>query len=132
MTRRARRRQAATSALLCAVCAPRRCSGGGHLVGPGKRDTVGFFVAGSSAEGLNGLYAKVEDKDYSSARMSHITPLLYQNDRTGWLLAYVDAKQEGRVGHGGKTTEWTFTDHEWRDRFAHEGDTYLPGCCRRW
>ena len=39
---------------------------------------------------------------------------------------------EGQLFDGGKKSEWLFIDPQRRDRFGHEGDTIIPGCCERW
>eukprot|EP01065_Artemidia_motanka_P018074 TRINITY_DN21421_c0_g1_i1.p1 TRINITY_DN21421_c0_g1~~TRINITY_DN21421_c0_g1_i1.p1 ORF type:complete len:638 (+),score=207.94 TRINITY_DN21421_c0_g1_i1:55-1968(+) len=90
---------------------------------------MGFYVGGSSIQPMNGLYERTDD---FRRFMPHLMALLYRNSRTGWFMGYVDARQEGYQGKGGKGSEWIIIDPDWRDRFAHEGDTYLPGCCTRW
>jgi hypothetical protein len=39
---------------------------------------------------------------------------------------------EGKTFDGGKRSEWLIVDATRRDRFGHEGDTIIPGCCDRW
>ncbi|KAK3253743.1 hypothetical protein CYMTET_37015 [Cymbomonas tetramitiformis] len=89
---------------------------------------VGFFVAGSSLDGVNGLFKRTEN----NVRMPHSFSLTYENKRTGWCMAFVNSQNEGYVPVGRTQTEWLFIDKEWRDRFGHKGDTYLPGAGKSW
>jgi hypothetical protein len=127
----------------------RACHAGGALVGPGAlspysggggsrgggwgyvdRYPMGFFVGGSSIEGLNGLYFREEINPH----LPHAVHYYYTNKYSGWMMLYVNAKDTGHEPVGGRTkdSEWVFVDTTWRDRFAHEGQTYLPGAGRKW
>jgi hypothetical protein len=50
---------------------------------------------------------------------------------SGWHMILLGAP-EGVIFHGGKNSEWLLIDPQRRDRFGHEGDTIIPGCCERW
>jgi hypothetical protein len=53
------------------------------------------------------------------------------DDMSGWHMILLGAP-EGVSFHGGKNSEWLLIDPERRDRFGHEGETIIPGCCERW
>jgi hypothetical protein len=53
------------------------------------------------------------------------------DDMTGWHMILLGAP-EGQQFAGGKRSEWLFIDPNRKDRFGHEGDTIIPGCCDRW
>lgn len=50
---------------------------------------------------------------------------------TGWHMILLGAP-DGQTFDGGKKSEWLFIDPQRIDRFGHEGDTIIPGCCDRW
>ena len=121
--------------------------GGRELVGPGamteygggpgrQRSTGyvrvskapdGFFVAGSSLKGINGLYGKVNSIPKRLAE-AHEYQLAYKHDQTKWHMALVSMKTDFM----GNDREWVFIDEEGRDRFSHKGDSIVPGSGKRW
>ena len=82
----------------------------------------GFFVAGSALEGINGLYGRVKTVPQRLAK-SHSFQLAYKHDQSNWYMALVECP----LDHMGNKAEWLFIDDEGRDRFAHVGDTVVPG-----
>ena len=118
-----------------------------------REPAKGFFIAGSSLDDLNGIYAAVRLEGLGLSRKAQIA---YRND-TGWIMALMKAPPEpkkakyrrrldrSRLPTGvlsdssdssdGYTEkfEWTFVDPLGRERFAHKGDTIIPGAgLRRW
>jgi hypothetical protein len=63
--------------------------------------------------------------------LPHATQLHYKNTR-GWSINYVNAEAEGYRAQGGKNTEWLLVDPLLVDRFATEGQSYLPGAGKKW
>lgn len=122
--------------------------GGNSLVGPGamtqyegrpgrqrtsgyvrvSKHPDGFFVAGSSLEGINGLYGQVKSIPKRMADL-HEFQLAYKHDQTGWYMAMVDAPKGSYME---ADAEWLFIDPSGRDRFSHIGDTIVPGSGKRW
>ena len=92
----------------------------------------GFFVAGSSITGLNGVYGPLikTGPDLHSrlppeiAQDVNLNIGAYEHDSSGWLLA--------NVKMAGGATEWVFFDPGRAERFAHLGDTLIPGSGKRW
>ena len=86
-------------------------------------------VAGSSIEGLNGLYHRVENVD--SQLGHHEFQLAYLNDHSKWVMGFVKAPgpDAGYKAIGRHRDEWVFIDPlpTLRDRFGHEGHTIIPG-----
>jgi len=107
-----------------------------HYGGPRERASygyvsswpVGFFVAGSSIMGINGLY----DSREPDHGLPHGCAKTYQNMDTGWVLAYVNAENEGYVAAGGKATEWLLVDGNGEDRFGTVGESVIPGAGTAW
>lgn len=117
-----------------------------------REPAKGFFIAGSSLDDLNGIYAAVRLEGLGLSRKAQIA---YRND-TGWIMALMKAPPEpkkakyrrrldrSRLPTGvlsdssdssdGYTekSEWTFVDPLGRERFAHKGDTIIPGAGLRW
>jgi len=113
-----------------------------------REPAKGFFIAGSCIEDLNGVYAPVRE---SSATSLHKMRLAYRNDQNGWLMALIITtpasrrrfkEARGRVRLAGSSEEssedetlgmeWCLIDPAGRDRFAHKGDTVIPGAGHRW
>eukprot|EP00959_Pyramimonas_sp_CCMP1952_P171136 3575995-Pyramimonas_sp.AAC.1 len=88
------------------------CYAGGALVGPGAmspygggggsrgggfgyvdRYPAGFFVAGSSIEGINGLYFREEQE--KNPFLPHAVIYYYINKYSKWMLLYVNAREGG-------------------------------------
>ena len=83
----------------------------------------GFFVAGSTIKGLNGLYGRVESIPRA---LSHDVQLAYMHDQTKWHMVLTRENE-------GTPSEWLFVDpHDYRDRFRHAGNTIIPGAGRKW
>lgn len=119
-----------------------------HLVGPGSvtpyggggggrrhggyvtiRDAVnGFFVAGSAIDDLNGVYGpRLQDvSGLPEAIARDVAIGAYLHESSGWILANV------RTDAAGRQTEWVFFDAARRERFAHAGNTLIPGSGHRW
>jgi hypothetical protein len=135
--------------VLCFAVLPSLVLAGGGLVGPGGVTTysgmgsqsrsygyvrdpaAGFFVGGSSIDGLNGVYEKVER---IPGTIDHKWQLAYANEQTGWLMGMVAAPEDDSKGYtatGGKSSEWLFIDSSYVDRFGHEGETVIPGAGTR-
>lgn len=111
----------------------------------------GFFIGGSSIDGMNGIYGPVRT---AGLPLEHTVQLAYRNDHSGWLMAFVRGGGGGRKkakaaqrhpmvsrrqhavssssseDEGGY--EWLLIDPKCRDRFAHKGDTIIPGAGHRW
>jgi hypothetical protein len=92
---------------------------------------MGFFVTGSTVHAMNGIYARVETVPGDH---KHKFQLAYKNDLTGWFMGLVSGAEEGAnyETHGGKSSEWLIIDDKQHDRFAHEGDTVIPGAGIKW
>ena len=91
---------------------------------------MGFFIAGSSIEAMNGLYVPLGERDDS---LPHEGIRTWGNLGSPWVVANVDTRRypPGQPALGGKPMEWVIYDEEGRARFAHEGGLYLPGAGRR-
>eukprot|EP00929_Paragymnodinium_shiwhaense_P081220 TRINITY_DN42455_c0_g1_i1.p1 TRINITY_DN42455_c0_g1~~TRINITY_DN42455_c0_g1_i1.p1 ORF type:complete len:1097 (-),score=273.11 TRINITY_DN42455_c0_g1_i1:353-3589(-) len=125
-----------------------------------REPAKGFFVAGSSVDGMNGIYAPTRAGAHIGA---HRRPrLVYRNDTSGWLLAFLDAPPKHRSstsgygsayrgldqrarrlrtalgGHSSEDdsddpeNEWVFIDPRGQERLGHKGDTIIPGAGTRW
>ena len=87
----------------------------------------GFFIAGSSLGGVNGVFERIESLP-AKLMAFHNFSLAYSNRMTGWLLALADAPVDKPYGaYGGASSEWLLIDPELRDRFGHRGETIIPG-----
>ena len=115
---------------------------GNDLVGPGAMSTysggggrrrptsyvrvkdpaVGFFVAGSSEEGLNGLYGRT-DKAPPGASASDVE-ISYRHLDTGWFMAL----RRQRTGD----PEWVFVDPTGHERLVNSEYTLIPGSGQKW
>ena len=116
-----------------------------------REPAKGFFIAGSSIDDMNGIYAAVRMEGLGLRRKCQIA---YRND-SGWIMTLMKAPQEPKAKHrrrldrsrlpagvlsdssessDGYTEkfEWTFVDPVGRERFAHKGDTIIPGAGLRW
>ena len=101
----------------------RRTGGYVRVQDPAK----GFFVTGSSIRSMNGLYGRV---DSVSATLPHQFQLAYKHDQTGWLMGLVSTPDRQSISN--LESEWLFIDNEEQDRFAHKGNTLIPGAGERW
>jgi len=131
------------------LCAAAAAAGG--LVGPGAvapysggggrqrgfgyvRDpAAGFFVTGSTVANMNGVYYRV---DSLPEQQQHEWQLSYKHQSSGWAMGLVYGPKAGAPVQyttvGGKGTEWLLVDEAQSDRFAHEGDTVIPGAGTKW
>lgn len=92
---------------------------------------VGFFVAGSSIDDLNGIYVRTN----SHVLPRHRVAMAYAHQEGGWTLALCATAREDRHDSSSDDDdayEWRFVDAQRVDRFAHEGDTLIPGAGARW
>ena len=100
---------------------------------PGK----GFFVGGSSLDGVNGVFERVERLPTELIEL-HNFSLAYRNRVSDWLMALVDAPPADELGsrpyqpYGGLRNEWVFIDERSFDRLGHAGETIIPGSGERW
>mmetsp|Transcript_143801 Transcript_143801/g.460343 ORF Transcript_143801/g.460343 Transcript_143801/m.460343 type:complete len:382 (-) Transcript_143801:1298-2443(-) len=100
---------------------PQRSNFGGF--GVVQDPALGFFVAGSSLRGVNGVYGRSMQVPGALARHSFM--LAYTHYESGWLLALVQAAEaEG--------SKWLLIDPEFRDRFVQRGGQILPGAGPKW
>lgn len=112
--------------------------GGGSRRGPSSYIRVqdpaaGFFVGGSSDEGLNGLYARVErlPPTLTRARADRVFSLLYTHLDSGYHLALArDARAAGAASD--PELAWLFIDGDGRDRLVMRENTLVPGAGVRW
>jgi hypothetical protein len=90
---------------------------------------VGFFVAGSSIDDLNGIYVRTN----SHVLPRHHVAMAYAHQEGGWTLALcATGGGEDSSDDEDDTYEWRFIDAQRVDRFTHEGDTLIPGAGVRW
>ena len=87
-----------------------------------KDPAVGFFVAGSSEEGLNGLYGRT-DKAPPGASASDVE-ISYRHLDTGWFMAL----RRQRTGD----PEWVFVDPTGHERLVNSEYTLIPGSGQKW
>ena len=112
----------------------------------------GFFIAGSSIEGVNGLYVQtslrrtpdlVVDALTGDGESKSRVGLLYRHcdqEDSGWTLALIKLNSIAETGEGDEENfsdsddddndilwEWVLMDEKAQDRFVHDGDTIIPG-----
>ena len=95
------------------------------------RDAVlGFFISGSSIHHLNGVFGPLMGEDQLASLPFDLASTVaigaYAHDSSGWILANV--KSTENPGE----TEWVFFDSDFNERFAHTGNTLIPGSGKRW
>ena len=120
-------------------------SASGGLVGPGamstysggggrrrptsyvrvKEPAVGFFVAGSAEEGLNGLYGRTDKAPPGSDTAPGDVEISYRHLDTGWFMAL-------RRGKGADDAEWVFVDPAGHERLVNAEYTLIPGSGQKW
>ena len=88
---------------------------------------VGFAIAGSSIEEMNGLYIHLGERDDSLPSEGIQT---WGNLGSPWVIANVDARSYKSLGS--MPMEWVLYDGEGVARFAHQGGAYLPGSGEEW
>ena len=118
-----------------------------------REPAKGFFIAGSNIDDMNGIYAAIRPDNLKIRRQVQVA---YRNDSSGWTMALVKAPPQTanlrRRRHLDKSRlpagvlpdssdsddaysekfEWIFMDPVGRERFAHKGDTIIPGAGLRW
>ena len=113
---------------------------GGGGGGPRRYGTVrdpahGFFVAGSTLRGLNGVYARVDPTDSRAGAacgsLLRECQLAYYNEASKWTMGLA-RPPEGYGAVGRKSTEWMFVDKKGHDKFGHAGETIIPGAGDSW
>ena len=95
----------------------------------------GYFVAGSTLPGLNGVYGPklLSPEDYAAEGLplpiaQAVETVAYKHDSSGWWLVHAHNPAHRAPGPGGafdhtSEPEWVFIDSTWTDRFVHRGDT---------
>eukprot|EP00939_MAST-03C_sp_MAST-3C-sp1_P004481 g4481.t1 len=103
-----------------------------------REPAMGFFIAGSNIEDLNGLYVRQHPRALSMQQKSGLEiGLAYVHDQTKWLMAMSkDEKENGfdedDYDDDDDNWEWFFIDPLGRKIFRHKGDTIIPGSGTRW
>jgi hypothetical protein len=105
--------------------------GGPRRVGTVRDWAQGFFVAGSTLDDLNGVYALVDPNTLRRACRTRRCKVAYRNEESDWILAFA-GPPVGLKTKSGKETEWVFIDQSGKDRFEHAGDTVIPGAGDSW
>ena len=105
--------------------------GGPRRVGTVRDWAQGFFVAGSTLDDLNGVYALVDPNTLRRACRTRRCKVAYRNEESDWILAFA-GPPVGLKTKSGKETEWVFVDQSGKDRFEHAGDTVIPGAGDSW
>ena len=99
----------------------------------------GFFVAGSSAKAMNGVYVRRRGAPAAAERAGEDILLYYAHTSGLWtmVLAEVraagdDDESDGYRWRPEPVRSWLLIDERKVDRFAHVGDTIVPGAGVRW
>ena len=108
-----------------------------------NKPSYGFFIAGSSIEGMNGVYVRRNPPRVKKDEDSPAIALYYEHEEGVWHMQLRELpedlededdeddfyyyRQKKKPTH-----EWMFTDGFGKDRFTHEGDTIVPGAGVRW
>eukprot|EP00928_Gymnodinium_smaydae_P092152 TRINITY_DN75969_c0_g1_i1.p1 TRINITY_DN75969_c0_g1~~TRINITY_DN75969_c0_g1_i1.p1 ORF type:complete len:752 (-),score=66.90 TRINITY_DN75969_c0_g1_i1:320-2575(-) len=101
---------------------PQRSNFGGF--GIVQDPAKGFFIAGSSVPGVNGVYGR--SMQVPSALGHHSFMLAYTHYESSWVLALVASKSAS------EGSEWLLIDPAFRDRFVQRGGQILPGAGPKW
>lgn len=80
---------------------------------------LGFFVAGSSIDNLNGVYERAAPGENDITAFDTGLNLLYRHDSSGWMLVHLGSEDEAG--------EWIFVDDLFRDRFGQPGKAHPTG-----
>ena len=102
----------------------RRRGGGWGVV---DKWPAGFFVGGSGAPGMDGVYVRADGTDHAMPRLCELT---WKHVDNGWKMA--SAQVDGYAGVDGARKEWLLVDEAGRDVLATPGKHYLPGGARAW
>lgn len=109
----------------------------------------GFFIAGSIIEHMNGVYIRRNPPRVPIRDDALPMALYYEHEEGGWRMALnvlndedsgeSEEDEEDRYYRYYRPTkpkkpthEWVFIDEFNHERFAHEGDTIVPGSGTRW
>jgi len=99
----------------------------------------GFFTAGSTLKGMNGVWIRRNAPSDDMQASSRETLLYYKHMASGWTLLLAEMPdateahaQSRRFGRSGPQNVWIFVDETGRDRFTHKGDTIVPGAGVSW
>jgi hypothetical protein len=78
---------------------------------------AGFFIAGSSIDGMNGVYGRIHEVPIMHAHRFHWA---YHNQLTGWVMGLAVGADDGASYEtfGGKGSEWLIVDGRLHDRFG--------------
>lgn len=123
-----------------------------------REPALGFFIAGTSIEKMNGIYVCCRNEILEHKTPQHNVLLAYRNDGAPhWFMALVepkDAELQRRAAKRNRTRrhmynysdseddsedddptslrEWVIIDPTGKDRFRHQGDTIIPGAGVSW
>ena len=104
----------------------------------------GFFIAGSSIDSMNGVYVRKNPPKGRDMLAESQFALYYMHEESAWQMALKslsddeqsDEEEEDHYFYSRKKRkpeyEWVFIDECGKERFAHDGDTIVPGAGVRW
>ena len=98
----------------------------------------GFFIAGSSLKGMNGVYIRRNPPRQTDEEEEERQILLYyEHMDTSWTLVLAESSELAESSpyfhrSVGERSEWAFVDERSHERFTHKGDTIVPGAGDRW
>ena len=103
----------------------------GRLVRAPQEPPAGFFLAGSSIPGVNGVYGPRVGNDRLAGNLTYLKGFVvhgaYPSDHSGWVLAHVQ-QRFWDAGWLGRRNEWVLIDATGRDRFGQDGErSFIPG-----
>ena len=115
---------------------PYRGGGGGggfrgRRVRAPQEPPTGFFLAGSSIPGVNGVFGPRVDKNRLTGNLTYLKDWVvhgaYPSDHSGWILAHV-RQRFWDASWLGRQNEWVLIDPTGRDRFGQDGErSFIPG-----
>ena len=97
----------------------------------------GFFIAGSSLKGMNGVYIRRNPPRQTDEEEEERQILLYyEHMDTSWTLVLAESSELAESSpyfhrSVGERSELAFVDERSHERFTHKGDTIVPGGDRR-
>ena len=99
--------------------------GAGTLVEP----PIGFWVAGSSVEGVDGVYGpRLEHAALPPMIAPFVTDPglhgVWLHDTSGWVLVHAEVEQQDGEE---PASEWVLVDPRGRERYVHAGGGFAPG-----